>query len=45
MIVEWNNRALTFVEWQPDVPLPGKGRYLYQTHASLVGTGQSKQKP
>ena len=36
MFAEWNDRALTAVEWQPDVPL-GKGLYSYQTPASLVG--------
>ena len=33
MFVEWNDRALAAVNNEP----VGKGRYSYQTHASLVG--------
>ena len=41
MIVEWNDRAALCWTAARDDPV-GKGRYSYQTHASLVGMVYTK---
>ena len=42
MFVEWNDRALAS-DKRPETDVPvGKGRYSYQTHASLVGMVRSR---